>query len=398
MKRFGYIALFLLLASPAWAAKKLTVQQLKDMITSMHQANKSDADVAADLENVELTEELTQNDLNSLAPAVPGQLTTEQLFVLEIRSAALPPPASEIPAAPAPDAATQKAILDKAIDYATKTYAQLPKLTATKAVRRFQDNPQFTRGAVGSHSTAIVAGPTPPIRYTATSNPTVTVVNGIEQNPLATDKTSWGDNGQIALIGQGPALNTILPDAQAAGKLNWLRWQTISGHQFAVFSFGVDKKKTHYAVNYCCFPEGEDAADQDLNLRGSGTIGSATAGATNASQQPGGNAPGNYMPNAKWKPFKAVVPYHGEIFVDPSTGIIVRLITEAEFKGGEPVKVENQIIDFGEQAVGGKQLIVPVRSIIDTLEQPYPDSPNGRTVMRHTLFTAAYKDYQAAGS
>jgi hypothetical protein len=395
MKRFEWILVLLMAASPAWAARKITVGQLEDLLKSMQQAKKTDADVAAELKDVELSEELTANMMNSMAGFVPGQLTTEQLYVLEIRSAVLPPPASDLPATPPPDAATQKAILDKAFDYATKTYAQLPALTATKATRRFQDNAQLNMGSVGSHSTATVAGPTPPIRYTALTETPVTLQNGAEQNPLANDKTHWGDNGMIALLGQVPVLTAVLQDAQAAGKINWLRWESVNGYPFAVYSFAVDKKKTHYAVNYCCFPESSEAADQDLNLRGG--VGSPNAAST-PSSQPGGNAQGNYKSNTSWKNFKATVPYHGEIFVEAATGIVVRLVIEGDFKSSELVRQEIQRIDYAPETVGGKTMVVPIRSIIDTLELPFGDTERGRLTMRHTLFSATYKNYQPAGN
>src|SRR5580698_6643556 len=114
VKRFVWLVVILLVAAPGWAARKMTVQQLKDQLAVDQKSQKSDADVAAELKDIELTDQLTHSTMNSLKPIVPGQLTSEQLFVLEIRSAVLPPPASDIPATPAPDAATQKAILDKA--------------------------------------------------------------------------------------------------------------------------------------------------------------------------------------------------------------------------------------------------------------------------------------------
>src|SRR5579859_2590422 len=108
MKRMGWIALLLLATTPAWsAAKKITVAELKDMLQSMHQQAKSDADVANALKQVVLTEELTRAMMNSLVPTVPGQLSTEQIYVLEARSAMLAPPATDIPETPAPDAAGQ---------------------------------------------------------------------------------------------------------------------------------------------------------------------------------------------------------------------------------------------------------------------------------------------------
>jgi hypothetical protein len=380
VKRFVWLVVILLIASPGWAAKKMTVDGLKGLLTANQKAQKSDADVAAELKDVELTEELTHSSMDSVKPLVPGKLTTEQLFVLEIRSAVLPPPTSEIPATAAPDAAKQKAILDKATEYVTKTYAQMPALTATRTLRRFQDNASQDQPALGSHSSAVLAATYTPIHYTASDDASVTFKNGIEVNPLVGEKTHWGDNSMIALLGQAPDPGTVLADAQAAGKVSWLRWQTVSGHDLAVFSYSVDKKKTHYAVNYCCFPE-------TSQLGAVGMRGTVNGGET-----------GNYQTNARWKEFKATEPYHGEIFVDPDTGVIYRLITEVEFKGSDPVKAENQRIDYGVESLGDKKLVVPGFVTIDTVERPYPDSPQGRFILRHTLFTATYSGYKLGGS
>ena len=103
MKRLGWLMVVALAATPAWCAKKITVEELKNTLTTMHQANKSDADVAAALKQLELSEQLTRSTMNSLVADVPGPLSTEQIYVLEARSATLAPPASDIPPAAAPD-------------------------------------------------------------------------------------------------------------------------------------------------------------------------------------------------------------------------------------------------------------------------------------------------------
>ena len=126
MKRLIWILAVLMLASPAWAAKKLTVQQLNDLLVSLQQGKKTDVEIATNLKQVELTEELTRAAMNKIVNLAPGKLAIEQIYVLEARSATLPPPASDMPATPAPDATVQKAILDKAVDYTAKYYAQQP--------------------------------------------------------------------------------------------------------------------------------------------------------------------------------------------------------------------------------------------------------------------------------
>lgn len=388
MKRLELISIILLAASPAWAAKNISVQQLTDLLKSDQQAKKPDVDVANDLKEVTLSEALSRAAMNSLAEYLPGAHATEQLYVLEARSAILPPPPADIPSTPAPDAAAQKAILDKAADYATKTYAQMPKVTATRTTVRFQDNMQAAAASSGMHSGAIDSASSDPNLATAneyihyinsTENP-VEFQNGVESNPLAKDKTPWGANRMIALLGNSPSVSSVLEEAQATGKIAFLRWETVNGKPAAVFSFSVDKKKTHYAVNYCCFPDVDQAGMMSYSARSQGASPSAH---------------GNLQTATSWHNYKATVPYHGEIFIDAETGVVVRLITQAEFKAAEVVHQEDQRIDFAPVPVGSKTLVLPIKTVIDTEVVPNGDSQAaGKFTLRRTLFTSEYKDYQ----
>jgi hypothetical protein len=382
MKRFGWILLILMAAVPAPAARKVTVQQLQGLLQSLQQANKADAEVADELMQIELTEELTKTTMDSLTSLVPGPLTANQMYVLEARSAMLAPPAADLPSIPAPDAAAQKALLDKAVDYATKTYAQLPHLTATKTTFRFQDilNPAVATNQGKPPDKASTdsgrANGGPFIYYVGTTETQVESQNGAEILPGVKDTTQWGANGQIALLGQGPVLSTVVEEAQAAGKINWLRWETVNGKQTAVFSFAVEKKKSRYAVNYCCFPDTDQGR---MNM-------------VNQGLQPG--TAGNLQAGINWVPYKATVPYHGELFVDSQDGIVVRLVTEAEFKPFETVHQEDTRVDYGAMTVGGKPLVVPVGMIIDTEVFPGSTDSAGKRITRRTLFIADYKDYK----
>lgn len=396
MKRFGWILMLLMAASPAWAARSVTVKQLNDLLVSLQQSKKTDAEVAAELKQIVLSEELTLTAMNALVQYVPGPLSTEQIYVLEARSAMLAPPPADLPSTPAPDAAAQKAILDKAIDYANKTYGQLPPLTATKTTLRFQDNVEAAAASSGLHSSAVDVSignnavlASQFVHYVNSTEKPVELVNGGEKVDTGKEKTPWGQNGQIALLGQGPVLNTVLDQAQASGKITWLRWETVNGHQTAVFSFSVDKKKTRYAVNYCCFPDVDQTGVANFT---SAAIGSAGGGG-------GGGVKGNFQTTTDWKNYKATVPYHGELFVDLDTGIVVRLITIAEFKSSDVVHQEDQRIDYGPQAVGGKTLVLPGKTVVNTDVSANGDSSSaGKYAERHTLLTAEYKDYKLAGA
>ena len=377
MKRWTAVAVLFLLAGSAWAAstKKMSVDQLKQFLADAHKAGTPDDKVAADLEKAEMTEQLSHNAIESMAADVPGQHTTEQLYILQIRSAALPPPSADIPSDPAPDAATQQAILKKAQDYAANVYGQLPSLTATKTARRFQESEQIPEDSFGAHNNANFAPTQTPIRYTASNETQITLHNGVEQ-PAVDKSQPWGRNGMIVMVGTAPTPTTVLAEAQAAGKLSWLRWEQVDGKKLAVFNFSVDKKKSRYTLEYCCFPEVSQAGP--MSMRG-----------TNA-----GGGPGNYENIDQWKPWKGTVPYHGEIFVDPSSGAVVRLVTQANLKASDPVRAETRRIDYAQQKVGDLTVMVPVSTEIDTLEQPYPNQPAGRFLMRHTLFMDQYTDYK----
>jgi hypothetical protein len=399
MKRFGLlIVLAALAAMPAWSAKKITVAELKETLTTMHQANKADADVANALKQFELTEQLTRNTMNSLVADVPGPLSTEQIYVLEARSATLAPPASDIPNTAALDAVAQKALLDKAADYISKTYSQLPALAATKTTIRFQDNVEAAAPSSGLHGSATdlstgsaFVSPYQFIHYINSTDAHVASEHGAEKMPGEKDKTPWGANKMIALETPDPSLSAVFSEAQGAGDIKFLRWETVNGRPAAVFSFDVPKKKGHYALDVCCFPDVEQAG----TVRFSGQNGAGQPGGSAGSA---GGAKGNFQTNTNWNNYKTTVPYHGEFFIDPDSGIVVRMITEAELKPSDVVHQVDERIDYAPVTVGSKMLVVPGRTIINTEVVPNGDSgAAGKYSVRRTLFTSEYKDYQLAG-
>jgi hypothetical protein len=394
MKKWGLVLVLALAATPAWCAKKVTVVELKGQLASMHKDNKSDADVANALKQLELSEQLTRDTMNSLIADVPGPLTTEQIYVLEARSALLSPPASDIPTAAAPDATAQKAMLDKTADYVSKNYGQLPALSATKTTIRFQDNVEAAAPSSGLHGSASdvstgtgFVNPYQFIHYINSTDAQVVNDHGAEKMPSAKDKTPWGANKMIALQEPDPSLSTVFQEAQEAGDVKWLRWETVNGKPAAVYAFDVPKKKAHFAVNVCCFP--------DVSQTGVATFQSASAGSARGSG--GGGAKGNFQTNTNWNDYKASVPYHGEFFVDPDSGIVVRMITVADLKPTEVVHQVDERIDYGPVTVGGKMMVLPIKTIINTEVVPNGDSgAAGRFSIRRTLFTSEYKDYQPA--
>jgi hypothetical protein len=396
MKRFGWILIVLLATTPAWCAKKITVAQLEEMLTSLHDQKKPDGEFANALKQVELSEELTRAKMNSFVSLVPGPLSTEQIYVLEARGAMLAPPAADLPATPAPDAAAQKAIMDKAAEYISKTYSLLPTMSTTRTTIRFQDNVEAaapSSGMTGSARDVSVGSsfvsPFQAIHYINSTESVVVSQHGAEQPSSEKDKTPWGANKMIVVTDPPPSLSLVFAEAQDSGTIKFLRWQTVNGKTAAVFTFEVGKKKAHFPVDVCCFP--------DVTAAGKATFISASTGGLNGGQ--GGGATGNFQTATSWHPYKASVPYHGQLFIDSDTGIVVRMITMADLKQTEVVHQVDTRIDYTPVSVDGKPFVIPTATYVSTEVVPNGDSGSaGKYSTRRTLFTSEYKNYQPGGT
>jgi hypothetical protein len=396
MKRVIWLLSILILASPAWAARRITVGQLEDLLHSLEQAKKTDAEVADELKRVELSEELTRGTMNTLVGSVHGPLSLEQIYVLEALSADLVPPAPDLPATPTPDAATQQAIVAKAQAYVRDRYDQLPLLTATKASLRFQDNVEAVASNSGIVGNATQVDSLPPsvnpagfIRYMNAAVTTIGSEHGVVKPPAQKDKTPWGQNKMIAIEEPDPNLAVVFQEARDAGSIQWLRWELVNGRRMAVYSFAVPKAKSQLTVDICCFP----------NVKQSGVatfytaLNGAQLGGQDASAGVGG-VTGNFQTSTNWHNYKATVPYHGEFFIDPETGIVMRMITEAELSSSDVVHNADTRIDYGPVKVGSRTLVAPVMTIDNTVVVPNGDSGAGSYSTRRTLFISEYKDYR----
>jgi hypothetical protein len=399
MKRFIFILVLLAVASPAWCAKKITVAQLGDLLRSLQQDKKNDVDVAAALKQVELTEELTRSTMNSLADLMTGPLSTEQMYVLEARSATLSPPASDLPSTPAPDADIQKSILARAEQYIGRTYEQLPALSATKTTLRFQDNFEALNGnsglAGGAQDVVTSAGFSDPaafIHYIGSTARDVTLERGAEKKPAQKDSTPWGANKMIAIQEPEPGLGRVFTEAQTSGSLQWLRWETIYGKPAAVYSFTVPKQKSKLDVNVCCFP--------NINQTGTARFYTATTASTlgDGGGGGGGGVTGNFQTHTEWHNFKTTAPYHGRLFIDPQSGVVLRMITEAELKPSDMVHQLDTRVDFGPVKAGQTTMIAPIRSVINSVVVPNGEAQAGGYKTRCTLFTSDYADYRLGAS
>ncbi len=234
MKRFAILLILIAAAAIAHAAKKFTIDDLKQTLVALQQGGKTDQDIATRLKEIELSEQLTASTRESLKQLAPGPLAGEQFDILEGRAAVLVPPHTELPDTAAPDVATQKAILAKAVDYVTKVYMQSPHLLVSRATSRYQDGVESIHTNSGVANNMPGAGgtftvPNMTMRLIGAHTDTVETDKGLELIQQVKQKQPWGQNGQISEGGPGPVLSVILQEAAAAGTLNWRRWTASRG-------------------------------------------------------------------------------------------------------------------------------------------------------------------------
>src|SRR5271165_1764425 len=92
--------LLLLSTLPAFPASHITVQQLEQLLATGK--NKPDADVAKELDGLELTERLNLDRFEQLIVGLKGDKSKQALITLADTSAFLPPSPIDIPATATP--------------------------------------------------------------------------------------------------------------------------------------------------------------------------------------------------------------------------------------------------------------------------------------------------------
>jgi VWFA-related protein len=317
MRKLAVLLLLAGLALPAFAAKRVTVEQLEQALAAAQ--GKSDAEVARQLSNFELTERFSSLKLSRWKSDLPGDKARQALVALADASAFLDPPAAEIPSTPAPDFAAQRQIMGLVVHYVSTTIPQLPNFLATRATERFEDSPreQNMQSPLNQYR---------PLHRVGSSNASVIYRDGkevVDAEPAKAEKPTGFEQGLRTWGEFGPILSTILVDA-ARNKLVWSRWEQGAAGPLAVFTYAVPREKSHYEVAYCCIPDSDGIHAH---------------------------------------PFQQLAGYHGEMSVDPATGTILRLKLEADMKATDPVVKASIVVEYGPMEIGGKSYICPLKSI-----------------------------------
>ena len=239
------------------ALTKIAPDKLAQTLSDAQQS--SDADLAQKLAGLELTARLSNARLADLSAKLPGEKSRLALLALADQSVFLPPPADEIPADAAPDAAASRQLLVKIVSYVNTTVRQLPNLMATRFTSAFQDRPREERLTdTGVMSLGYLA-----LRWVGSLSTSVTYRDRqeVEDKSVKAKKEGSGVGGLVTSGEFGPILSTVLADA-LKGKIAWARWEKHPNGNLAVFHYQVPQSQSHYDVQFCCVIEsyGTDGA------------------------------------------------------------------------------------------------------------------------------------------
>ena len=336
LMRLGLLTTFvLLLALPTWAAKRLSVTQLEQMLDADVAAHKQDAEIARKISGIELSERLTEVALGRLNQHFASDSdSAAALLLLADRSAFLDPPANELPANPAPDAAAQQRLLQSAQKFAIETLPRLPNLLATRTTFGFDDSPQeVTKGGyfqrIGMH-------------LVGSSKAEVSVHNERENPSKRSGASPTQASGGLMTWGEfGSALLIILSDS-AQGKTTWSHWEQTSSGLMAVFHYEVPKAASHYEI---------DTSVQEIQSSGES---SRWAGARTRDA----GAVSSWTRMIRTRP-----AYQGSLWIDPATGTITRVTLVVDLKGNPRFERGAILVEYGPVTVGDRTLICPVRSL-----------------------------------
>ena len=319
MRVFSLGLLLLSFSIPVFAARPVTVEQLRQQAVSF--SAKKDAEAARLIADLKLTERMTRDQESELEETLPGEKSRQALLAVVDQSAFLSPPAEQKLQKPAPDLAEQRRLMQLVVDYVLKTVTKLPNFLATRTTVRFADSPQRLDPTKPSYE---------PLHLVGTDKGRVSYLDGREvvEQETNVQKDATAQRGLRTWGEFGPILSTVLLDA-AQNKLAWLRWEHAGANTLAVFSYSVPKERSHFEINYCC-----------------------SADATGASRI-----------------FHTPASYKGEMAVDQETGAIYRLEIEAEFKAGDPIDKAEIAVEYSPVDIGGKTYVCPVHAMALSLGQ-----------------------------
>jgi hypothetical protein len=327
-------------ALTARAAKRVTVAELVQAVTTAESAHKPDSEIVRQINGMELTERLSEFTLDHLSTQVAMSPTVAlALQLLADQSAFLDLPASELPAAAAPDQAAQLKMFDAAAKYVAETLLRLPNLLATRTTSSYDDSPQ----EVKKGTWPVRAG----LHLVDRSSREISIYGEQENQSAAKGSAHWQQQRGLTSWGEfGSVLGMILADS-VKGNVIWSHWEQTSAGLVAVFRYTVPKSSSHFEVVSPL--DRQSTVDSYETPKG----GSRIAGL-------GKTASENPTTAATHRESRG---YHGSLWLDPATGTILFITIEADSKGSDNFQRADMLVEYRAVKIGDSSFTCPVRSL-----------------------------------
>lgn len=224
----------------------------------------------------------------------------------------------------------QASLLEQAREAAIRYSASLPDFLCTEVMRRTQD-PQGN-GRWRSMDTLTV-------KLSYFDHKEDYKLMQIDGKPTLLEFLYVG--GTLSTGEFGTRLYSVF-DPRSQGDFRWKGWTTLRKRRVARFSYRIARENSIFQIQY-------------------GPISSG--------------------PNA------IVVPYHGEVFVDDETHMVLRLTQQAEIPENFPINANESTIDYEFAAVGGKQYLLPSHAYVRT--------KSGKYVAENSVEFREYRKFQS---
>jgi hypothetical protein len=295
-------------ALAAFAQQQLTVDKLIEFVKSSIAQKMSDKEVAGFLASVKLTERLTPRMVEDLQGQGAGPKTTEALAHLAELSATLPAPVAKAPPPkpkpiPPPSYEEQQQVLAAVREYALNYSASLPDFICLEVTRRYYDR-HYRPDTEGSW--AISDRLAEKLTYFDQKEK----YEAISHNDTSLyGKSAESVGGSLSRGDFGSILKEIfVPESDA--EFRWERWGNLDGHLMHVYTYHIDQPHSRYTIDF------------------------------NHEQQ---STPG----------------YHGEIFVEKGSNVIMRITLTAEPPVDFPMQDIHQVLDYRYVDLSGQKFLLP---------------------------------------
>jgi len=303
---------------PPPGIERVTVEQLEHALSTIN--GSSDAEVARQLSGMELSQRLSTARLATLKARLKGKKARQALVALADESVFLAPPAGEIPSTAPPDAATQRLMMSRTVEYVNKTIPRLPNFFANRTMVQYHERPpkpgQTWKTAAGDQS--LYLDETFKAKMLFRDGKEVVEEEATKGQPLKPGKRTLNTVGTF-----GPLLATVLVGATSAhSDLTWSRWEQGANGPQAVFRYRVPQETPLFFVGF------------------------------------------GYLANDdRMVPLQKKAAFHGEFAVDPASGAILRLTVQADLEARLPLERSDVMVEYSPVVIGGNTYFCPARSV-----------------------------------